>query len=163
MKTPGSSAERERRRLQALALVKEGLSSAAVGARLGVDPRTVRRWKSAYRQGGETALKVRKAPGAKPKLNGRQRYGLRRKLLAGAVAQGFSTELWTSPRIRQLIQRCYGVTYHVDHIPHLMKSLGFSRQKPERQARERNDAAIAEWVQREWPRIKKKPLGGERG
>jgi len=163
MKTPGSSAERERRRLQALALVKKGLSSAAVGARLGVDPRTVRRWKSMYRQGGEAALKVRKAPGAKPKLTGRQRYGLRRKLMAGAVAQGFSTELWTCPRIRQLIQRCYGVTYHVDHIPHLMKSLGFSRQKPERQARERNDVAIAVWVQRAWPRIKKKPPGSGRG
>jgi transposase len=157
MKTPGSTEERERRRWRAMALVKEGFSAAAVADRLGVDPRTVRRWKRAYRRGGKAALKVQKAPGAKPRLTGRQRYGLRRKLLAGAVAQGFTTELWTCPRIRQIIQRCYGVTYHVDHIPRLMQSLGFSPQKPERRARERNDAAIAEWIEREWPRIKKKP------
>jgi transposase len=163
MKTPGSTEERERRRWQALAFIKEGFSSAAVAYRVGVHPRTVRRWKRAYRHGGKAALKVQKAHGAKPRLSGRQRYGLRRKLLAGAVAQGFTTELWTCPRIRQVIQRCYGVTYHVDHIPRLMQSLGFSSQKPERQARERNEAAIAEWIAREWPRIKKKPLASGRG
>jgi transposase len=138
-------------------LVKEGFSSAAVAVRLSIDPRTVRRWKRAYRRGGEAALRVRKAPGAKPRLTGWQRQGLRRGLLTGAVAQGFTTELWTCPRIQQMIQRRYGVTYHVDHIPRLLRSLGFSPQKPQRQARERNEAAIRTWIEREWPRIKKRP------
>jgi transposase len=55
-----------------------------------------------------------------------------------------------------LIERCYGVRYHVDHIPRLLGSLGFSCQKPERRAVERDEAAIQRWMQQDWPRIKKR-------
>jgi transposase len=49
MRTPENGTEAERRRQQAVALSKEGLSSAVIGRRLGVDARTVRRWKAAFR------------------------------------------------------------------------------------------------------------------
>jgi hypothetical protein len=35
--------------------------------------------------------------------------------------------------------------------------LGWSCQRPERKARERNEEAIRRWVRHRWPRIKKKP------
>ena len=159
MKTPGTAQERECRRRRAMALVKQGLSAAQVGARLGVDPRTVRRWKQAFQRRGEVGLRVRSAAGGTPKLDGRQRFGLRRRLVAGALAQGFTTDLWTCPRIAQLIERQYGVRYHVDHIPYVMRSLGFSVQKPESRARERNEPAIQHWIEHDWPRIKKRPPG----
>jgi transposase len=92
-----------------------------------------------------------------------QRRGLVQRLLKGAVSQGFSTDLWTCPRIKQLIRREYGVTYHVDYIPCVMKSLGFTVQKPERQAQERDNEAVARWIERDWRRIKKKPLDCKRG
>lgn len=76
------------------------------------------------------------------------------------MSEGFSSALWTCPRIAQVIQRRYGVKYHVDHLPKLMKSLGFSAQKPERQARERDEVAIRDWIDRVWPSLKKKPPGG---
>jgi len=81
-----------------------------------------------------------------------------RRLLSGATAQGFTTDLWTCPRIALLIERQFNVGYHVDHIPRLMRSLGFSAQKPERQARERDEAAIRDWIARDWKRIKKRPV-----
>jgi transposase len=144
-------------------LVQQGFSSAQVAAQLGVDPRTVRRWKRAFRRGGKAGLSVKKAPGRRPRLTATQRRGLVRRLLKGAVSQGFSTDLWTCPRIKQLIRREYGVTYHVDYIPCVMKSLGFTVQKPERQAQERDNEAVARWIERDWRRIKKKRLDCERG
>jgi transposase len=68
--------------------------------------------------------------------------------------------LWTCPRVVQLIERVYGVHYHVDHIPHVMRSLGFSVQKPEPRARERDEAGIRQWIVKDWSRIKKKPRDG---
>ncbi|MGE5195106.1 MAG: winged helix-turn-helix domain-containing protein, partial [Deltaproteobacteria bacterium] len=81
---------------------------------------------TASRLRGVAGLRIKAAPGATPKLSTVQHAGLRRRLLAGALAQDFSTDLWTCPRVVQLIERVYGVHYHVDHIPYVMRSLGFS-------------------------------------
>ena len=54
-----------------------------------------------------------------------------------------------------MIQKRFGVTYHVDYIGTLLHKLGWSVQKPEQRARERDDALIKRWQQVEWPRIKK--------
>jgi transposase len=155
MRTPENGKEAERRRVRAVALANEGLSSAVIALRLGVDPRTVRRWKLAYRRRGAAGLQTRRAPGRTCCLSKRQRWSLTRRLLQGAVAQGFASDLWTCPRIAQFIKRQYRVAYHVDHIPRLMKTLDFSVQKPERQARERDPEAIHAWIERTWPRLKK--------
>ncbi|MCH8344942.1 MAG: winged helix-turn-helix domain-containing protein [Planctomycetes bacterium] len=57
--------------------------------------------------------------------------------------------------IAEVIERHYGVRYHVDHIPRLLGGLGWSCQKPQRRAIERDEEAIVRWVQRDWARIKK--------
>jgi transposase len=76
-------------------------------------------------------------------------------LLRGARGAGFSTDLWTCPRIVQVIQKVFGVCYHVDHIGRILRSLGWSPQKPQRWAIERDEAAIQRWVKADWPRVKK--------
>jgi len=53
------------------------------------------------------------------------------------------------------VWRRFRVTYHANHISRLLRSLGFSPQKPERRARERDEEAIRGWVRSEWPRVKK--------
>jgi transposase len=60
--------------------------------------------------------------------------------------------------MRQLIVEQYGVEYHVDHIPRLLRSLGFSPQKPRVRSSQRDEEAIAGWIARDWLRIKKKLL-----
>jgi putative transposase len=67
---------------------------------------------------------------------------LEKKLLKGAQAAGFPTDLWTCPRVARLISSLFGVTYHVDHIGRLLHMLGWSPQKPERRAIERDEAKI---------------------
>jgi len=47
-----------------------------------------------------------------------------------------------------------------DHIGRLMHSQGWTPQKPERRALERNEEEIERWKQEEWPRIKKRCKAG---
>jgi transposase len=84
---------------------------------------------------------------------------LERDLLEGARAAGFPTDLWTCPRIAELIQSRFGVHYEVSGVWRLLRALGWTPQKPERRAVERKEREIQRWIKKEWPRIKKKPAG----
>lgn len=157
MRPRGSAQQLEARRHQAVRLLEQGHSQAEVARRVGVAPNSVWRWWKAYRQGGKSALRAKPPPGRKSKLSVEQKEDLTRQLLQGARTNGFATDLWTCPRIGQLIRRCYGVNYHVDSLPRFLRALGFSCQRPQKRALERDDEAVARWVARHWPRIKKKP------
>ncbi len=157
MRPFGSPAELERRRLRALDLLKEGFLPVEVARRVGVDRRSVRRWRASFEAEGRSGLKARPVPGRPTKLTEAQRTRLTKAIVRGALAHGFPTDLWTCPRIADLIERKFGVAYHVDHVGRLLHALGFSPQKPERRARERDEEAIETWVRTVWPRVKKKP------
>jgi transposase len=134
MRPSGSPDELERRRFRAWSLLKQGLSPVAVARQVGVDRRSVRRWNSAVRRQGSAALRSQPAAGRPPRLRLRARQQLQRALLRGAQAAGFPTDLWTCPRVAQLIQRRFGIRYHPDHVCRLLHALGFSPQKPARRA-----------------------------
>jgi len=126
---------------------------------VGVDRRSVRRWKASYNQEGVSGVKARPGRGPRSKLTDEQKAELERLLMAGAEAAGFPTDLWTCPRVTELIQTQFGVEYHVDHVSRLLHMLGWSPQKPQRRAAERDEAAIRTWVKESWPRVKKKREG----
>jgi transposase len=77
--------------------------------------------------------------------------------------QGYSTELWTLRRVAEVIERTTGVAYHQGHVWRLLRGLGWSRQKPARQAAERNRDAIEAWVKERWPDLKRGPSESEPG
>jgi transposase len=129
MRPHGSSIQLERRRLQAAALMEQGWRPTQIARHLNTTLRSVERWMNAYRHGGPTVLKAIPSPGRPPKLSARRKQALVNCLLRGAIACGFSTDLWTSRRIAEVIRRRWGVSYHVDAIPRLMAGLGFSPSK----------------------------------
>src|SRR2546426_5798475 len=88
MRPQGSPAELERRRLRAIELLQREIPVHVVAERLGVDRRSVRRWKRAYRGRGRNGLRARPAPGRPPKLSAAQRRQLVRVVVAGAEAAG---------------------------------------------------------------------------
>jgi transposase len=98
-------------------------------------------------------------PGRPHKLSQTDKRQLVKCLLKGATAHGYRTELWTTQRIAELIERRFGVAYHRDHVGRLLHQLGWSHQKPERRALERDEARIAAWKRTVWPRVKKTPHG----
>ena len=157
MRPLGSPVRLEQRRVEAIRLLEKGFGPVEVARKVGVERRSVRRWKATYRKWGREGLKAKPAPGRPPKLDGHRKRRLESCLLRGARAAGFPTELWTCPRVAQLIRRKFGIQYHVDHISRLLHAMGWSPQRPERRARERDERAIQRWVKGEWPRLKKKP------
>ena len=162
MRPSGSPEELERRRRRALALLSEGLLPSEVAQRIGVDRRSVRRWKAATRKRGADGVRARPAPGRPCKLAAKDKRKLEALLLKGPLAAGFHTNLWTCPRVGELIEQRFGVQYHVDHVGRLLHDLGWSPQKPTRRAVERDEEAIRRWIHADWPRVKKTPAAAAR-
>jgi len=78
------------------------------------------------------------------------------------MAHEFSTELWTLKRVRILIERLYGVRFSEVHVWRLLGAMGFSSQKPERRAIERDESAVLAWKRKTWPAFKQSaPPSGE--
>lgn len=93
--------------------------------------------------------------GSAPRRTKRQREPLVQSLLRGARAAGFPTDLCTLARVAQVIEREFGIRYHLGHVWHLLRRMGWSPQKPARRARERDEEAIRQWREEEEPRMKK--------
>jgi transposase len=72
------------------------------------------------------------------------------------MAFGWPTELWTLSRVAKLIEKRFGVRYHISHVHRLLRELEFSPQKPTRRAREQDQEAVEVFRQGQWPAIKKK-------
>jgi transposase len=145
----------ERRRLRGARLLAGGESQAEVARRVGVSRQTVMRWDRVREQGGVEALRRPKQFGRPERLSLEQRAELVQILKAGALAAGFGTELWTVPRIGQLINQRFGVSMVSTSVWRLLGRLGWSVQRPAGQARERDERAIRTWKQKRWPELKK--------
>ena len=159
MRPEGSPRELERRRRRAMVLLKQGHSQAEVARRVGCHASSVMRWRKAHDRDGPGALKPKRASGRPARLSAKDRQRLVEHLLEGPVAHGYRTDVWTTQRVAELIERKFGVTYHRDHVGRLLHALGWSHQKPTRRALQRDEEAIARWKRQRWPRIKR----GRRG
>lgn len=78
-------------------------------------------------------------------------------LLQGTRRWGYAPDGWTGPLVRDMIHRLFDVDYHPNYVPRLLRKLGWTPQKPEQRARERDEQAIARWRREDWPRLKKEP------
>ena len=155
MRPPGSPQELERRRRRAIELLQQGHAPVEVARMVGCDRRSVRRWNAAYRRSGEAGLRARPLWGRPPRMDATTRKRLERTPVCGAKAAGFPTDLWTCLRVAHVIEERFGIHYHVDHVCRLLHGLGWSPQRPERRAVERDEQEIRRWVKQEWPRIKR--------
>lgn len=149
-------AEMEKRRKKAGRLFADDYSAPEVARRLGVARQVAYRWKNAWDRGGSAALASKGPAGRKCKLTAAQMQKVTRALLSGPSAQGYKTDLWTLPRVAALIEDLTGVCYHPGHVWRLLGVCGFSCQRPERRAVERDERAIRRWKRVEWPALKKR-------
>lgn len=134
MRPPGSPGTLERRRRRAIELLERRFQPAEVASQLGVGRRSVRRWKAAYLKGSKTALEAQPASGRPAALDYKAKACLERILLKGARAAGYPTDLWTCPRVAEVIAERFGVEYHVHSIGRLLHGMAWSPQKPSRRA-----------------------------
>ena len=83
----------EARRLQAAELFAQGCSQAEVARILGVSRQSAHVWHTRFQQDGVDALRSRGPSGPDPKLSAAQLAKVEQALLAGAMANGFDSDL----------------------------------------------------------------------
>lgn len=147
--------ELEDRRMEAVEMLRAGYTQTAVAFRLGVSKGAVSTWNKKWKEQGKRSLKMNPHPGAACKLTAQQKEELCDLLDGGALACGFESDDWTCPKVQQLIQERFSVSYHVDHVGKLLRGLGFTPQRPRHQSSKRDPEAIKSWRRKQWPRIKK--------
>lgn len=156
MRPHGTPQQLQKRREQAIRLWTNGKIPAAIARALSASRSSVSRWIQAYKCQRTLGLEAKPIPGRPPQLSSKQKQKLERLLGKGPLAAGYHTDLWTLNRIAKLIKHHFKVMYHPGHVWKVLQQLGWSCQKPERRATQRNEVAIAHWKRYTWPRIKKK-------
>jgi transposase len=152
------------RRNAGVRLLEEGkLSQAEIVRRMGVSGAAVCVWAKKLKKYGKESLQPSKASGRPSNLTPKQKKKLLKKMSAGAIAAGFESERWTLVRVQALIEKEFGVRYHANYISRLLHDLGWSVQKPETRAIERDEDLIRAWLSKDWNRIKKSAAARRRG
>ena len=149
--------------MRAADLFAKGVSQADIGRELKVSHQTVSDWHKLWKLGGKPALRRTGEPGRPRKVTDADLAKVARALEKGPKANGYPTGLWTLARIAEVIEKATGVKYHPGHVWKVLRRMGWSRQRPARQATERDDEAIEQWVNDRWPKVKKTLGPGARG
>ncbi|MER3483342.1 MAG: transposase [Meiothermus sp.] len=157
LRPKGSAKALEARRMLGGHLLQQGKGISEVARLLGLTPTSVFRWKETLEEGGLEALQAKPHPGRPPALSVEQKDALVALLQQGPLAAGFATDLWTLERVAQVIKEHFAVEYHPSQVWRILRALGWSPQKPDRRARERDEDVITAWRDETWPQIKKKP------
>ena len=93
----------KKRRLKAARLFDEGATQADVARRLGVSRVSAMRWYQAWRKNGRDGLGQAKPLGRPSRLSPQELERIEAALLEGPQAHGYSTELWTLPRVAAVV------------------------------------------------------------
>lgn len=148
----------EARRIEGARLLKRKVAQAEVARRLGVSRQAVSVWARQLSEVNGAVGKLKARTLGRPRwLDAAQCAALSTALLKGALQAGFPTELWTVKRVRVLVKREFGVVYSNTGCWELLRGLGFSPQKPEKRALQRDEEAIVTWKRKTWPALKKSP------
>jgi len=158
MRRKGTDEQLAERKARGLALLAQGKTPKEVAEILEVTRRSVDRWKQEAKK--PRKKKSTRRPGRPRKLSAKQVKRLEKALDKGANAFGYVGNYWTLDRIAQVIWQLFGVRYHPSAVWHVMQRMGWSNQRPQRQALHRDEAAIEQWKTEELPRIKKVPATG---
>lgn len=147
---------REQRRIKAVKLFIKGKTQAEVARHFSVSREAARIWHDTWKRHGIKGLVSKPKSGRPSKLTAAKKRKVEAALIKGPSAFGYHTDLWTLERVAAVIQKVVKVKYDYRHVWRVLLSMGWSCQKPETRARERNEKAITNWVRYTWPRIQKR-------
>jgi transposase len=142
-------------RERAALAVLTGMPIVNVGVAYGVDRKTVSRWVARYRENGRAALYRKEGSGRPRKLEELSEDELRTRILRGAIAHGFETDLWTVNRLRQVICDEFRIRLSKNTIWRRLRDAGLTYQKPEREYYEIDEATRKKWLRYEVPKIRR--------
>ncbi len=142
-------------RFSAIKLHQKNIHVDDIADSFGVTRQAVYRWINNEKTSGKSSLKSTKSPGPDFSLTERQLKKLLLFIKKPASELGYSTDLWSGPRIRHLIKDQFKINYHPKHMPRLLKNLGLELKFPERRALEQDPLSLREWKNNRFPEIMK--------
>jgi transposase len=145
----------ESKRILVLLALAAGQLVKDIAQVLQISIETIRQSIHRYLSGGISGIKSKQSPGRPSKLTKNQRKKLTGWLNLGPENMGFLGACWRTPMIQWLIQEKFGVFYNARYLSELLKNMGFSYQKATFVADKRNENARREWLEKEWPKIRK--------
>jgi transposase len=135
------------RRVRAVELYRQGWQLKTIAEALGVTKGAISQWiKRANAVPAEQqaqALQVRKSSGRPPAIGQEQRRQLGALVERGPQAFGFVSEVWTARRVQAVARRELDLRVGLTTIKKFLHEAGFSVQKPEVTATQKNDKAVA--------------------
>jgi transposase len=147
---------KERRRIHALKLKRNGWKQKDIAVALDISEGAVSQWLKVATEEGEKSLRARPHVGRIPKLTSAEKQFIPELLSHGAEAYGFLGKVWTCSRIRKVIEWEFGVSYHKSHVARLLKDLRWTPQMPMERATQRDELAITRWRSEVWVEMKRK-------
>ena len=138
-------------------VTEDGEKPSEVMRSLGLCRTSLYPWLRAHKRKGRAALLMRKACGPRPKLTEKQRQQVRRWIIGKDPRQyGFHFGLWTRQIVAELIGEKFGVSLKLTAVGRLLAQLEITPQKPLRRAYERDDKAVAQWLEQDYPRLRQR-------
>ncbi len=109
---------------------KQGWSLDEIAAPLHLHRRSVHDILWRFMERGMGAVHDAPKSGRPSYLTVKQQEDLRKRLLAGPQANGFTDGFWTTRMVLDLVKKRYRRGYTREHMTRLLHKLGFSSQKP---------------------------------
>ncbi len=150
-----SREQREKVRLKAGKLFTKSVSQAEIARKFKVTPAAVNYWRIDWEKHGKEGLKSKGHPGFKSRLTDDKRLVFKRAILKGPLEYGFETNFWTLSRLASVMKKTTGIKFGHDRTWQIVRELGFTCQKPQVKAAERDEAAIKAWKEKRLPGLKK--------
>ena len=146
----------------ALIMVGEGRNFSDISKLFSVSSKTVFDWLFKFMSGGIAWVtgKHYVGRGRKEKLTNAQKKQLYDMIVKGPEVNGFSSGIWNSVMIAELIFIKFFVQFNLNYLPSLLKKMGLSYQKArfisDRQDEEKYENARKEWLEKTLPELIKK-------
>ncbi len=140
-------------RYRAIELYQKGKSVEEISFFFGIHRGSVSLWIKIWKEKGKSALKSRKALGPEPKLNKEDKKKIISWLRKSAIEFGFETPLWDCKRVQKMIKKELNKSISISNLWENLRRWNFTPQKPEKEALEKNPAAVKKWLKEVWPKI----------
>jgi len=114
----------------------------ALGATKGAVSRWVKRFRTVPESEQAQSLRAKKATGTKPRIAPEQGEPLAQLIRRGALAFGFSGDVWTARRVQSVAERELNLSAGLTTITKFLHQFRFSVQKPQVKATQSDAAAV---------------------
>jgi transposase len=159
IKRRGDKSSQETKRNLVVDFLRRGKGTQAKAAEyFALNIRTVRRIWADYKAYGKRGIQAKKrgVKGGK-KINGKQAAEIRNIIKDKMPDQlKLPFGLWTREAVQQLIENRFGIILSRWQVGRYLKSWGYTPQKPIRKAFEQKPAQVKEWLDKQYPVIKKR-------